>query len=139
MSQSDEERPAHLVDSTFFHLVRKAAHAFIAAKGKNPATEGKELADYLRSDAPLGPGERDLLAEMVAGEWRRRAGGSRAALSPDKKQEAVRRLRSLVDGGMKKEAAKLQVAGEFGISRTTLEEIESESIERERARNPRET
>jgi hypothetical protein len=52
-------------------LIMRAGRAVIAAKGKNPAVEGEELARWLRSGADIGPAEREMLAELVTGVWRR--------------------------------------------------------------------
>jgi len=38
-------------------------------------SEGRELAEILRSNEPLGLGERELLAQLVTGEWCNTAGG----------------------------------------------------------------
>jgi len=38
-------------------------------------SEGRELAEILRSNEPLGLGERELLAQLVTGEWCNSAGG----------------------------------------------------------------
>ena len=55
-------------------FVVRAGRSFVAAKGKKPAEEGAMLAEYLRSDAPIGEQERELLAQLVTGEWRNRKG-----------------------------------------------------------------
>lgn len=67
------------VSAGFTGLVSRAGRGFVAAQGKNPEIEGAALAEYLRSDKPLGRGERELLAELVQGHWRKRAG--RAAIN----------------------------------------------------------
>ena len=121
-----------MTEAGFTDKVVRAAHAFVAAKGKDPVTEGAALAKYLRSDHPLGKEERDLLAELVTGSWRSEA--KRPEVLPGQKQvvEVVAALREAVDAGIPKEAAKLEVANKFSISRGTVENYESMTIEREK-------
>jgi hypothetical protein len=58
-------------------LIVKAGRSFVSAKGKDPAEEGAELAEFLRSDEPIGKEERDLLAQLVTGECRANWAGPR--------------------------------------------------------------
>ena len=55
----------------FVKAVIAAARGFKAADKKDPSVEGRALAEYLKSDAPLGKEERELLSELVTGQWRR--------------------------------------------------------------------
>lgn len=126
-----------LVNYHFSKAVRRAGAAFVAAKGKNPTIEGADLAELLLSGAEIGPGEREMLAELVTGQWRRGAGeaGKARELHPESKVvlEIVSSLRDKVAGGIKKEAAKSEVAASFCVSRATVENYEKMILEREAA------
>ena len=98
----------------FINLVVRAGHAFVAAKGKDPAKEGAALAEYLLSERPLGADERQLLAELVTGLWRSGAGRKEISPGNPKVVEVVAALRKLEAEGCKKEAAKMRVAADFG-------------------------
>lgn len=66
-----------LSNSGITPLIVRAGRAVIAAKGKDPAIEGEELASWLRSGAEIGPAEREMLAELVTGVWRARKGAKK--------------------------------------------------------------
>lgn len=127
----------------FINLVVRAGHAFVAAKGKDPAKEGAALAEYLLSERPLGADERQLLAELVTGLWRSGAGRKEISPGNPKVVEVVAALRKLEAEGCKKEAAKMRVAADFGISRATVENYEQMTRGREedheKARRPYQT
>lgn len=124
---------AQTFDGDFFQMIIAAGHAFVAAKNGNPEEDGEPLAAFLRSEAPLGPGERELLAQLVLGDWRQRPGAKPVTASHPKVREAVSRLRELVDKGWKKEAAKVQVSKELKIGRSVVESYERKVIKREKA------
>ena len=87
--------------------------------------------EYLRSDRPLGEDERQLLAQLVTGHWRNRTGRQRVSAGSSRVLEIVAALRKLEADGWKKEAAKEQVASDFGVSRGTVENYEQMTVERE--------
>ena len=118
-------------EAGFTHLIVRAGRAFVAAKGKDPVEEGAALAEYLRSDRPLGEDERQLLAQLVTGHWRNRTGRQRVSAGSSRVLEIVAALRKLEADGWKKEAAKEQVASDFGVSRGTVENYEQMTVERE--------
>lgn len=120
-----------MTDAGFMNSIVLAGRAFKAAKGKNPAIEGKDLANYLLSDRPLGLMERQLLAELILGEWRKPAGRGEVLPGQTRVVEVVKALRDKEGDGEKKEAAKLAVATEFGLSRSTVENYERMTIKRE--------
>jgi hypothetical protein len=57
-------------DKEFFEALVDAGRSFRAVQGKDPEHYGSKLAQYLRSEKALGQGERELLAQLVTGEWR---------------------------------------------------------------------
>jgi len=57
-------------DKEFFEALVDAGRSFRAVQGKDPEHYGSKLAQYLRSEKTLGQGERELLAQLVNGEWR---------------------------------------------------------------------
>jgi hypothetical protein len=83
----------HSVDIEFADAVRRAGRALTASKGQNPEEAGLALANLLRSGAELGPGEREMLAELVTGQWRRRVGPPSRAGERRRVREAVAALR----------------------------------------------
>ena len=121
------------VDTDFARSIRKAGRAFMKTKSKDPSVEGLSLAKYLLSDKPLGTGERKMLAELVIGDWR--LGQRRPLVTPIHPIviAVVAKLRKLVGEGWKKEAAKVEVASTFGINRSTVENYEAMTVEREEA------
>ena len=119
-------------EAGFMNLVARAGYGFVAAKGKNPADEGAALAEYLRSSRPLGEVERQLLAELVMGDWRNTAGRKSVYAGSPRVVKIVEALRKLEADGWKKEAAKLQVASDFGVSRGTVENYQKMVAEREK-------
>ena len=54
----------------FFDAVLEAGRSFRAVQDKEPEISGENLAEYLRSEKPIGRGERELLAQLVTGEMR---------------------------------------------------------------------
>jgi len=121
-----------MMEAGFMNSVCLAGRAFVAAKDKDPAIEGAALAEYLLSDRPLGSGERELLAELVTGIWRAPAGRSQILPGQKRVVEVVGALREAIDAGLPKEAAKIKVANDFGLSRGTVENYERMTIEREK-------
>lgn len=126
-----------LINYHFSQAVRRAGAAFVAAKGKDPTIEGADLAELLLSGAEIGPFEREMLAELVTGEWRRRPGeaGKARELHPESTvvRMIVSSLRDKVACGIQKEAAKLEVADSYNVSRSTVEKYEKMVLERETA------
>lgn len=122
-----------VTDGIFLPLVVQAGRAFVAAKGMDPSEEGKALAEFLRSNNPIGAGERELLAQLVLGEWRKMAGRPEITASTPQVIKVVERLRELINQGWQKEAAKEQAAKEFKISLATVENYDRMIREREEA------
>ena len=120
-------------EAGFMNAISLAGRAFVAAKGKDPTIEGAELAKRLLSDHPLSKGQRKLLAELVTGEWRRRAGRTQLTPSTPIVKDVVARLRELKEEGWPIEAAKKQVSSEFGVKRSTIDSYEKMTLEREAA------
>lgn len=125
------------VDYHFAKAIRRAGAAFQAAKRKDPTIEGSDLAELLLSGAHIGQGEREMLAELVTGRWRRMAGEAGKAREIHPESDIVTRivsaLREKVSNGVKKEAAKASVAEEFEVHRGTVERYEKMVVERENA------
>jgi hypothetical protein len=117
-------------------LVVRAGRAFTAAKGKDPAVEGAALADWLRSGAEIGPAEREMLAELVTGEWRNRKGRpERVGPGHPYAQAIVSDLEKRLREYQPKMAlaAKQDTAKAFGESVRTVERYLEESNERKKA------
>lgn len=80
-----------------------------------------ELAEYLRSDAPLGPGERDMLADFIAGEFAlssRR--GAQAKVSPSGQRAAVAEFVQRTDNGEPAEAVANEIYNQLDVRRSTF-------------------
>lgn len=122
-----------VTEGNFLQLIVQAGRAFIAAKDMDPSEEGRDLAAFLRSDAVLGEAERELLAQLVLGEWRNRVGRPTISDCSPRVIEVVKRLRDLVSEGWPKEAAKEQVAVEWNIKRATVEHYERLRLSHEAA------
>lgn len=122
-----------VTDGIFLPLVVQAGRAFVAAKEMDPSEEGKALAEFLRSNNPIGAGERELLAQLVLGEWRNMAGRPEITASTPQVIKVVERLRELINQSWQKEAAKEQAAKEFKISLATVENYDRMIREREKA------
>lgn len=116
-------------------LVARAGRAFVAAKGKDPAVEGQALAEWLRSGAEIGPDEREMLAELVTGEWRARKGrperkGPGTVYAMMLVADLEGRLKSY--GPRRSLAAKQDTAKRFGESVRTVERYKQDADERAR-------
>ncbi len=115
-------------------LVARAGRAFKPVDGKDPTTEGAALAEFLRSDAPLGPDERELLAQLVTGEWGR-PNGRPARVGPGHPYAVAlvsdyrRRVAEHGPGG--EEAAAQDAARAFDTSPRTVRRYAEEARERE--------
>jgi len=59
---------------SIMNILVRAGRAFRAVEGKDPQIEGRDLAEWLRSGAEIGEAERELLADLVTGEWRQSKG-----------------------------------------------------------------
>ncbi|WP_294609349.1 hypothetical protein [uncultured Roseovarius sp.] len=117
-------------------LVARAGRAFMAAKGKDPEIEGKPLAEFLLSDEHIGPYERELLAELVTGEWRRPKGRPKG-VGPGHIYAVLlvsdyrRRVSEYGPNG--EEAAAQDTAIKFGVSTRTVRSYVREARKREAA------
>ena len=136
--------PNHRMDGQLLGFVMKAGKAFRAAKGQDPEVEGLDLANWLRSGAEIGEGERELLAELVTGEWRQRKG------RPDRVGPGHPYAKAIVEfylrcneelGPRMTKIAKARTAGEFGESERTIDRYLTAARKRaeaiERAQAPR--
>jgi len=117
-------------------LIVRAGRAFVAAKGKDPEIEGAALAEFLRSDEPIGQGERELLAQLVTGEWRMPKGRPERVGPGHPYAVAIvadyRRRRT--EYGPKMETAAAQdTAKEFEVKPRTVRRYEQEARKREEA------
>ena len=120
--------------SGIIELVARAGGGFIAAKGKDPAVEGAPLAKWLLSDAEIKPGDRELLAELVTGQWRRSRRRSYGVGSErNQKILAFYHEREAHYGARQKYNAKSDTEDKFGINRTTLQTLLREERERKDA------
>ena len=124
------------IEHRFVAFVARAGRAFVAAKGKDPESAGTALAEYLRSGQPIGAGEREMLAQLVTGEWRNRKGRPEragpghpyaVALVEDYRQ----RCADYGSGG--EEAAAQDTAAQFGESRRTVRRYAEEADARDSA------
>lgn len=115
-------------ESALARALREAGAAWRGGKGADPGTEGAALASLLRGGAELRPGERELLAQMITGEWRR--GSSRPPLGAGHPRvvEVVTALRAI---GGKRTAAVAEIAARFDITTRTVEAYEAMVRERE--------
>ena len=141
MSESDDK--IHTTDYAFGQAVMRAGRSFVAAKGKEPAIEGADLAAMLRGGMPLGPGEREELAQLVTVEWRRRAGeaGKARKVHPETPeviavdvayQEAIASNQERF-GRDYPENARQAVADQFSISKATVKNYVEMRQERQEA------
>jgi hypothetical protein len=128
--------PYHAIDSQLIEFVLKAGGAFRAAEGKDPEVEGLDLANWLRSGAEIGEGERELLAELVTGKWGKRKG------RPDRVGAGHPYARAIVDfylrcnadlGPRRTKIAKATTAEEFGESVRTIDRYLKDARERAEA------
>ena len=122
-------KKGHVGSSQVTSLVVRAGQAFIKAKGKDPEIEGKPLADWLRSGEQIGEMERELLAQLVTGEWRKLKGRPAVKGSGHSNvQDIAKRYRTLQAeyGPRKSLAAKQDTAEEFSVSERTVERRDKE-------------
>lgn len=112
------------------HAVRRAGGAWRVGKGAHPATTGAALANMLRAESErirhgeppqIGPGERTMLARLVAGELRR--GTSRPMIGAGHPQVVaiVQAFRKRMADGMARKNAALDTALEFDTTIRTVE------------------
>lgn len=119
-----------------FPLILRAGRAFVAAKGKDPTIEGAKLAEFLRSDEPLGADEREMLAQMVTGEWRSPKGRPERVGPGHQYAVAIvsdYRRRVLEYGPNGEEAAAQDTAAAFEESTRTVRRYAKEVRDRETA------
>jgi hypothetical protein len=115
------------VDTDFGDAVRSASDAIFSRDGK-ASTEA--LVECLLSNRPLGSAERRYLAEMIAGEFRRRKGKpSLRGAERTRRRDAVARLAALkaqwrAEGRRQPFHAEAleTVAAEIGVDIDTLSE-----------------
>lgn len=115
-------------------LIERAGRAFVAAKGKDPMVEGAPLAEWLRSGGEIGPNERELLAQLVTGDWLKRQGRPerKGPGHPDAVAIVSDYRRRVEEYGPKgEEAAAQDTAKEFGESTRTVRRYVQEAKERE--------
>jgi hypothetical protein len=114
------------------NMLVRAGHAFVAAEGKDPTKEGAELAAWLRSGQPIDENERELLAQLVTGYWRR---------PPSGRPRSTRQIQQIADAYQRRKAeygrggataAKQDTAQEFGISVADVTRCNTEANKRRR-------
>lgn len=108
--------------------LREAGAAWRSGKEVDPATEGAALASMLRTGMELRPGERELLAQMITGEWRRGSSRPPVGAGHPRVVEVVAALRA-VSG--KRTAAVAEIAARFRLTARTVEAYEAMVQERE--------
>lgn len=126
----------HVSRNNVAPMIVRAGHAFVAAKGKDPAEEGAKLAEFLRSDEPIGKEERELLAQLVTGNWRNRKGrperfGPGHACAIALVSDYRRRIAE--NGPNGEEAAAQDTAKDFGVKTRTVRRYAKETRDREKA------
>jgi hypothetical protein len=77
----------------------------------------------LRSDAPIGRGERELLADYVSGEFNRARGRpSKSKIPTDDIRRSVAEYLNRTEAGEKGEAVTAEIIDRLGISRSKFHE-----------------
>jgi hypothetical protein len=115
----------------FVTAAKRAGQAFAPASDKDPAVEGQALAEYLRSDSPLGKDERELLAQLVLGDWRKPPHRPTYGAGSNRIMAIVAHYRQLVAGGMQKSKAKHKTGDKFGIQIDRVNKILKMRADRE--------
>jgi hypothetical protein len=126
-----------LTDSDFSHAVRRVGRA-MAAGGEDYLAAGADLAQYLLSDVPLGPGERRELALLVLGAHRPAPHRHRTAHAGNPRvTEVVEAYRAAIAAGALPKNATAEICKRFGISLKTLRNYRRlvEEYEKALARN----
>lgn len=123
-------------DANLIQLVARAGRAFRACEGLDPVVEGAALAEWLRSGAEIGAVERELLAELVTGEWRRPQGAPKRKGAGHQDAIAIVQyyLQALNNSRGPKDA-KHETANSFGISERTVERYLEEGDARNRSQD----
>lgn len=115
------------------HAVRRAGVAWRKGKDVDPATTGARLAAVLRDgSARLGPGERNLLADLVTGELRKGTSRPGKGAGHQDVTEAVEAFRKRMASGQPRKVALIDTAAEFGITDRTIEKYVAMVTEREK-------
>ena len=116
------------------NMIIRAGRAFRAAEGKDPEIEGADLADWLLSDAEITKGDREMLAELVTGQWRRKTKAS-SAVGSQRVQEILAYYHERVGeyGPRQKKNAKADTIARFGIKLRRLNDYIRD--ERKRAKD----
>lgn len=118
-------------ETALARALREAGAAWRGGKEADPATEGAALASMLRTGMELRPGERELVAQMITGEWRRGSSRPPVGAGHPRVVEVVAALRQkLADGAVRKNAV-TDVAARFGLTARTVEAYEAMVQERE--------
>lgn len=121
-------------DANIIHMIVKAGRAFRAVEDLDPEEEGAPLADWLRSGAEIGPAERELLADLVTGEWRRSRGApNRKGPGHAESIEIVQYYSEVLKAKSVRKIAKYETSEKFGISERTVERYLEESEARDKA------
>ncbi|BCH01246.1 hypothetical protein MesoLj131b_32450 [Mesorhizobium sp. 131-2-5] len=116
-----------VVDNDFGHWIYGTVKVLLKAAPDlraNYDSKGqvRDLVDFLRSDRPIGPAEREYLADMLSGYMNKERGKRGAAIPHDRKRqaEAATRMRSK-ETGETLEVAATTVAGLFGMQPDQLQ------------------
>lgn len=112
-------------DTGFGHAVNRAVLG-----------DGKDLADILLSDMPLGRGEKALLAAFINGELRRPRGRQVIGVGNTRVVSIVARYRELKKSRMQEKIAVYEVAKEFGVTASSVRNWNRLTREREGLLNP---
>lgn len=117
LSQDDPQ----VTDYDFGFMVRRVGAAMSKNAAEDYLTAGADLAEYLISDRPLGPGERRELALLVLGTDRKPPG--RPEMHPDHPfvKAVVAHYRAATEAGTKGMSAEVATAEEFGIKPRTVQ------------------
>lgn len=83
------------------------------------AGDGGSLAAILRSDAPVGAGEREMLALLAEGAFRRKA-GKRSQHSPAVRRWAAVFYIERIEAGESSDSILADLREIFGVERSTL-------------------
>ena len=105
------------------------SNAVWAAANGHPAP----LSEWLRSDRPLGPGEREFLAELIEGELKRPRGKPAFGAGHTRVVEAVAHYRELIAAGELQKRALGAAADRAKVNESTVRRWRAMVEEREEA------
>lgn len=103
------------------------SNAIWAARDGKPGA----LTAWLQSDAPLGRGERDMLARYVSGELDRPVGNSRPKIPHPTMRDAAREYLHRVNAGEKGMHVERDICERIGIGRSKLLQAVKETKNRD--------